>query len=227
VFTRGWDVQAQGGDKFVRGGSSGAVGQSSTGASSNAGRLGAGADADALTEGEQRKVGDGVLFALARRSWLRIPAVQLQTFLDSTCSQLTYHNLCTLASLNMPLPPPSASTEKPQLFALFHNAHLNVLYKHPAGVLRTLATDEMFLREPSAVRERPEDVDQVGVMFLDTRFERSMAVGVTRLAGCLKRTCQASVTRASAYAFVCFPFYIRLVVLQSCAGTQAAGGGGC
>jgi hypothetical protein len=64
VFTRGWRVQAQGGYNFIRGGSSGAVGPPSAGAFSDAGRLGAGAGAFALTEGELHKVGDGVLMMM-------------------------------------------------------------------------------------------------------------------------------------------------------------------
>jgi hypothetical protein len=92
---------------------------------------------------------------------------------------MTYHGLYTLVSLNMQLPP-SANTEQPQLFALFRNAHLNVLYKHPAGALYTLTTDEVFLCEPNIVWERIEDVDQGGPVFVDTRFERSVAVGGDR-----------------------------------------------
>jgi hypothetical protein len=104
------------------------------------------------------------------------PAVQRQTFVDSTCSRMTYQGLFTLVSLNLP-PPPSANPEQPQLFALFRNAHLSVLYKHPASTLYTLTTDEVFLREPNVVWEQLEDVDQGGAVFVDARFERSVAVG--------------------------------------------------
>jgi hypothetical protein len=165
------------------------------------------------------------MFALAPRSRLRIPAVQLQTFLDSTSSQLTYHGLFTLASLNLP-PPPSADTEQPQLFALFRNAHLSVLYKHPAGALYTLATDEVFLREPSVVWERLEDVDQGGAMFVDARFERSVAVGGDWAGWTPEADVPGVGDTSECVCFRFLPFPIRLIVLQSCVGTQTAGGGG-
>jgi hypothetical protein len=225
VLTRGRYVQARGEGDFVQGGSSGAIGPPSAGTSLNTGRLGAGAGAFALTEGERHKVDDGVLLALARRSRLRIPAVQLQTFLDSTCSRMAYHSLFALASLNMPLPP-SADTKRQQHFALFRNAHLSVLYKHPAGALYTFTMDEVFLREPNVVWEGLEDVEQGGAVFADARFERSAAVGGD-WAGW---TPEADVPGVGATSeCVCFrflPFFICLIVLQPSAGTQAAGGRG-
>ncbi|KAI0029420.1 hypothetical protein K488DRAFT_56416 [Vararia minispora EC-137] len=118
----------------------------------------------ALTPEQRRKVED---------------AVVLQTFLDNTRSQLTYHGLFTLASLSLSSTPTAAAddSDAPQFFALFRNAHLSVLYKHPDGSLYTLATDEAFLREPAVVWERLEDVDQGAAVFVDAQFERSAPVG--------------------------------------------------
>jgi hypothetical protein len=75
------------------------------------------------------------------------------------------------------MPPPSADVELLQLFALFRNASLSVLYMHPAGALYALAMKDGFLHEPRAVWGRLEDVDQGGPMFVDARFKRSVAVG--------------------------------------------------
>jgi hypothetical protein len=71
VLTRGRLVQVRGEDDFVQGGSSSAVGPSSVGASSSAGPSGAGAGAFALTEGERRKVDDGVLPDVRSRASLK------------------------------------------------------------------------------------------------------------------------------------------------------------
>ena len=135
----------------------------------------------------------------ARFTDTRFPAVAIRTFLENTRSQLTYTGLFTLASL-----PPgstgsskSTSTSTPQatssssdhsttaepnppphteLFALFRNSHLSVLYRH-AGSLYTLVTDQVFLHEPSVVWERLEDVDQGAAVFVDRAFERATPVG--------------------------------------------------
>ncbi|KAH8984358.1 hypothetical protein EDB86DRAFT_2963278 [Lactarius hatsudake] len=114
-----------------------------------------------LTDEERRKVED---------------AVAIRTFLDSTRSQLTYHGLFTLASLqpgSKSEPSPSASASEPtatsieppqhphpELFAHFRNSHLAV-----------------FLNEPSVVWERLEDVDQGAAVFVDSSFERATPVG--------------------------------------------------
>jgi hypothetical protein len=45
-----------------------------------------------------------------------------------------------------------------ELFALFRNSHLSVVYRH-AGALYTIVTDQVFLHEPSMVWERLKDVD--------------------------------------------------------------------
>jgi hypothetical protein len=148
-----------------------------------------------LTEEERRKVEDG---ELPYPAWgvsftdTRFPAVAIRTFLDNTRSQLTYTGLFTLASLPpestgsseftyIPLSDQSTTAEPnppphPELFALFRNSHLSVLYRH-AGSLYTLVTDQVFLHEPSVVWERLEDVDQGGAVFVDGAFERATPVG--------------------------------------------------
>ncbi|KAI0050533.1 DUF544-domain-containing protein [Auriscalpium vulgare] len=115
-----------------------------------------------MNEGDQGKVED---------------AMAVRSFLDSTRSQLTYHGLFTLASLSLPPPPSSRTTDAPTLLALFRNSHLAVLYKHPSGVLYTLASDQVFLNEPSVVWERLEDVDQGGASFVDSAFRLSAPAG--------------------------------------------------
>lgn len=133
-----------------------------------------------LTDEERRKVED---------------AVAIRTFLDQTRSQLTYHGLFTLASLqpapkSEPSPsdpnPDPASAEgpttpvepprHPELFAHFRNSHLSVLYRH-ADALYNLVTDQVFLNEPSVVWERLEDVDQGASVFVDSAFQRATPVG--------------------------------------------------
>lgn len=140
----------------------------------------------------------------ARFTDTRFLAVAIRTFLENTRSQLTYTGLFTLASLPpgstgsskstsastttpqtiSPDSPPSdqSTTVEPsplphtELFALFRNSHLSVLYRH-AGSLYTLVTDQVFLHEPSVVWERLEDVDQGAAVFVDMAFERATPVG--------------------------------------------------
>lgn len=121
----------------------------------------------------------------------RAPAVAVRGFLDSTRSQLTYTGLFTLASLPPeaagptpePTSPPSDNSTtaepkppQPELFALFRNSHLAVLYRHD-GSLYTLVTDQVFLHEPSVVWERLEDVDQGAAVFVDSAFVRATPAG--------------------------------------------------
>ncbi|KAI9454809.1 hypothetical protein F5148DRAFT_1277295 [Russula earlei] len=125
-------------------------------------------------------------------------AMAIRSFLDNTRSQLTYTGLFTLASLppqpsglskTAPISEPvssrqpdgsttaeSAAPPHPELFALFRNSHLAVLYRH-GGSLYTLATDQVFMNEPSVVWERLEDVDQGGAVFVDSIFERATPIG--------------------------------------------------
>jgi len=154
-----------------------------------------------LTDEERRKVEDGECCACigAKYADARAPAVAIRVFLESTSSQLTYPGLFTLASLHpqsanlsqspstskpVSSPPSSDGTiaakptapPQPELFALFRNSHLAVLYRH-GGALYTLVTDQVFLNEPSVVWERIEDVDQGAAVFVDGAFERSTPVG--------------------------------------------------
>ena len=121
-------------------------------------------------------------------------AVAIRTFLDYTRSQLTYHGLFTLASLqpgskSEPSESPSVSASEPtststavepprhpELFAHFRNSHLAVLDRH-ADALYTLVTDQVFLNEPSVVWERLEDVDQGASVFVDGAFQLATPVG--------------------------------------------------
>ncbi|KAI0290353.1 hypothetical protein BC826DRAFT_913221 [Russula brevipes] len=81
------------------------------------------------------------------------------------------------AAAAVPTPPPHPRPyPHPELFALFRNSHLAVLYRH-AGALYALVTDQVFLQEPSVVWERLEDVDQGGAVFVDSAFERATPVG--------------------------------------------------
>ncbi|KZV77294.1 hypothetical protein PENSPDRAFT_621683 [Peniophora sp. CONT] len=134
---------------------SGSAGPSGSG---SAGASGSGSHTGGLNPEDRQKVED----AIALRAWL-----------EATRSQLTYHGLFTLAgSLGEGM-----GLGGDGLFALFRNAHLAVLYKHADGSLFTLATDESFLREPSVVWERLEDVDQASSSFVDHRFTPSAPVG--------------------------------------------------
>lgn len=97
------------------------------------------------------------------------PAIIIRQFLELTQSQLTYHGLFHLA----------ATLEPGALVALFRNSHLSVLYKsedEDAG-LYTLVTDQVFLREPSVVWERLEDVDGGWSTFVDSDFVRASPAG--------------------------------------------------
>ncbi|KAF8071508.1 hypothetical protein FPV67DRAFT_1560387 [Lyophyllum atratum] len=118
------------------------------------------------TEVEQRKIRN---------------ALTIRQFLEQTQSQLTYHGLFHLAST---LPAGA-------LVALFRSSHLSVLYKSegpngnqwetpPAAhdsALYTLVTDYVFLKEPSVVWERIEDVDGSAGLFVDSDFVRASPAG--------------------------------------------------
>ncbi|KAF9027116.1 hypothetical protein BDZ89DRAFT_1113545 [Hymenopellis radicata] len=96
-------------------------------------------------------------------------AIAVREFLDSTRSQLTYHGLFHLAS-----------TIKPgSLVALYRNLHLSVLYKRHGddSSLYSLVTDYVFLREPSVVWERLEDVDGGWSTFVDSDFVKASPAG--------------------------------------------------
>ncbi|EMD33380.1 hypothetical protein CERSUDRAFT_117993 [Gelatoporia subvermispora B] len=107
-----------------------------------------------LTAEERQKVEDALL---------------IRNFIQSTQSQLTYHGLFTLASTLAP----------GALVALFRNSHLSVLYKSRGedAALYSLATDQVFLHEPSVVWERLEDVDGSSSAFVDSTFVRASPAG--------------------------------------------------
>ncbi|KAI9067720.1 Sodium/sulfate symporter [Trametes sanguinea] len=107
-----------------------------------------------LSPEEQRKVED---------------ALMIRNFIENSPSQLTYYGLFTLAS----------ELEPGSLVALFRNSHLSVLYKSYGedGALYTLATDQVFLHEPSVVWERLEDIDGGWSSFVDSDFVRSSPAG--------------------------------------------------
>lgn len=106
-------------------------------------------------------------------------ALALQSFLDSTSTQLTYHGLFVLAQ-ELPAGQP---------VALFRNSHLSVLYKRlpnegvdaaeasagiaPPPTLFTLATDSSFLLEDEIVWESLVDVDGASSEFYDGKFRKS------------------------------------------------------
>lgn len=106
-------------------------------------------------------------------------ALALQSFLDSSSTQLTYHGLFVLAQ-ELPAGQP---------VALFRNSHLSVLYKRlphegmeaadgtpttvPPPTLFTLATDSSFLMEDEIVWESLVDVDGASSEFFDGKFRKS------------------------------------------------------
>ncbi|CEQ42194.1 SPOSA6832_03975 [Sporobolomyces salmonicolor] len=93
----------------------------------------------------------------------------INTFLNSTSTQLTYPGLFTLSSTPSLLPPSG-------LAALFRNSHLSVLYRRPSSPsstfntaashggpeLFTLVTDSSFAGEEEVVWESLEDTDGSG-----------------------------------------------------------------
>ena len=98
------------------------------------------------------------------------PAIAIREFLDHTQSQLTYHGLFQLAS----------TLQSNDLVALFRNSHLSVLLKvnEPKGAaLYTLVTDQVFLREPSVVWEKLEDVDGGWSTYVNSDFLRASPAG--------------------------------------------------
>ncbi|KAK0450321.1 uncharacterized protein EV420DRAFT_1274869 [Desarmillaria tabescens] len=132
------------------------------------------ADADHTTKGqlvvgdsEEPQAGPSSSVMLNEEDRQKIEdAIVVRRFLDNTRSQLTYHGLFTLASIVRP----------GTLVALYRNLHLSVLYKHEQA-LYSLVTDYVFLKEPSVVWERLEDVDGGSSTFVDSDFVRASPVG--------------------------------------------------
>jgi hypothetical protein len=104
---------------------------------------------------------------------VHLSAVQIRHFLDNSWSQFTYHGLFTL----------SAVLEPGSLVALFRSSHLSVLYKSTTDVdpngpaLYNLITDQAFLREPSVIWERLDDVDFGSCELVDSNFIKSSPAG--------------------------------------------------
>ncbi|KAH6909349.1 hypothetical protein BKA70DRAFT_1385931 [Coprinopsis sp. MPI-PUGE-AT-0042] len=97
-------------------------------------------------------------------------AIVVREFLEHSQSQLTFSGLFQLVS----------ELETDSLVALFRNSHLSVLVKKEeveGPALYSLVTDQVFLREPSVVWERLEDVDGGWSTFVDSDFVRSSPAG--------------------------------------------------
>ncbi|CAL8091979.1 unnamed protein product [Calicophoron daubneyi] len=80
----------------------------------------------------------------------------VDSFLDQTASQLTYHGLCELTS----------AISEGQLAVLFRNNHFSTIFKNE-GRIHVLVTDMGLLHEPNIVWEALNDVDG------DTQFVNS------------------------------------------------------
>ncbi|KAF6746154.1 hypothetical protein DFP72DRAFT_637193 [Ephemerocybe angulata] len=137
----------------------GAQANAASPSSSSAGPSSSSGAAAGLSQEQQGKVAD---------------AIAVREFLQHTQSQLTYHGLFQLAS----------TLEPGELVALFRNSHLSVLLKvgedSAEGVgagLYTLVTDQVFIKEPSVVWERLEDVDGGWSTFVDSEFVRASPAG--------------------------------------------------
>ncbi|KAF9484257.1 DUF544-domain-containing protein [Pholiota conissans] len=132
-------------------------------------------------------------------------AIVVRRFLEATQSQLTYHGLFHLATSLAPNTPcaifrnshlsvlykysPSALTSPPtgsENAAGGSSSSSQILSHTPAGAgetedsdaaLYTLVTDQVFLREPSVVWERLEDVDGGWSTFVDSDFVKSSPAG--------------------------------------------------
>ncbi|KAH7907206.1 hypothetical protein BJ138DRAFT_525164 [Hygrophoropsis aurantiaca] len=168
-------------------GASGSGGGAGASASGSQGRVvGPNSPSDQYSEDQREIIGDAII---------------AQTFLESTKSQLTYHGLFRLASLVQPgslialfrnshlsvlyKPRPadaSANSNSNSNIASTSASASNT----PAGngndhtdppPLLSLVTDQIFLREPSVVWERLEDVDGGWSTFVDSEFRKSEPVG--------------------------------------------------
>lgn len=125
-----------------------------------------------LSPNEQQKLEEGKKASIQLHpvADFGLAALIIRSFLENTSSQLTYHGLFALA----------AKVQPGSLVALFRNSHLSILYKSPNpddSALYTLATDQVFLQEPSVVWERLEDVDGGWSSFVDSDFVRSTPAG--------------------------------------------------
>ncbi|KAF9500016.1 hypothetical protein BDN71DRAFT_1427634 [Pleurotus eryngii] len=95
-------------------------------------------------------------------------AILIGQFLETTRTELTYHGLFELARI----------IEPGQLVALYRSSHLSVLYKPPNDdALYSLVTDHSFLREPTVVWRRMDDVDVAFTPYVDADFKPSSPAG--------------------------------------------------
>jgi ubiquitin carboxyl-terminal hydrolase MINDY-1/2 len=178
-------------------------------------------------------------------------AFLIREFLETTSSQLTYHGLFTLA----------ASIKPGTLVALFRNSHLSVLYKpstpstpKDTGVetmasnppntdlnaaasssLYTLTTDYSFLREPTVVWERLDDVDGGASTFVDSDFRPSVPLGgdfagATAESALADEFADMGIVDHAEYVLQSqthVPNEITDIQYQSRVGTTTPSGGGC
>jgi len=96
-------------------------------------------------------------------------AVVIRHFIESNSTQLTYHGLFSLLSI------------EPGLYAFIRNSHLSVLLRYTGpdseSSLWTLVTDSNFSREPEVVWESLEDVDGSSSRFVNGDLVFSSTAG--------------------------------------------------
>ena len=85
-------------------------------------------------------------------------ALIIESFLERSASQLTYHGLSELSS----------SLPEDEIGVLFRNNHFSTVYKHQKELLQ-LVTDQGFLGEPNVVWETLGSIDGDG-QFVDGSF---------------------------------------------------------
>lgn len=128
------------------------------------------ADNSTLSDEDRAKVEDGESSRVALRAIVLTScrAILISQFLESTRTELTYHGLFELAKI----------IEPGQLVALYRSSHLSVLYKPPKDdALYSLVTDHSFLREPTVVWRRMDDVDVAFAPYVDADFKPSSPAG--------------------------------------------------
>lgn len=85
-------------------------------------------------------------------------ALNAESFLDKTASQLTYHGLCEL----------NAAVQDGELCVMFRNNHFSTIYKYKTELFQ-LVTDQGFLTESCVVWETLSSIDGDG-QFVDGSF---------------------------------------------------------
>ncbi|KDR66426.1 hypothetical protein GALMADRAFT_259177 [Galerina marginata CBS 339.88] len=161
-------------------------------------------------------------------------ATVVRRFLDSTQSQLTYHGLFHLATTLPPDTPcalfrnshlsvlykhsPSSSKSTPpsadsssQFLATSSSSNLSPPTQNDVptnaedSAIYTLVTDQVFLREPSVVWERLEDVDGGWSTFVDSDFVKSSPAGGDFAGQTAEEALRAAEAAANAYTGVVDP----------------------